>query len=302
MFHFPPRRRAGGPTPGRLFDLLDLGVRPRVRNEAMIRSLCANAYLGEATALCRVLGRYKMFVDTTDISHSSHLLLEGYWEMWVTEAMAAVVKPGMTAVDVGANLGYFTLLLADLVGAGGVVHAFEPNPAAVARLRRSVRINGFGAWTHAHQVALSDRDDVEVDLIVPASEPMNAHVVPAADGPGPNAVRLRTRRLDACALGVVDFLKIDADTAEQAIWRGANGLFETRRPMTVFLEFAPVRYPDPGGFLDEIVAQGFTLSQIHFEGVRRATRESVLSAGPPGEDRMLALCRGTAPIPYAAAR
>lgn len=59
-----------------------------------------------------------MFVDTDDLSLSMHLISEGYWEFWLTEVVAKLVKPGMTAVDIGANLGYFSLMMGELVGGG----------------------------------------------------------------------------------------------------------------------------------------------------------------------------------------
>lgn len=292
MFGLSAKRRSSLREGARLFDLASLGTGRRGENEAVIRELCANAYLGHDTALCRVLGRYKMFVDTTDIGHSSHLLLDGYWEMWVTEAMAAVVRPGMTAVDIGANLGYFTLLLADLVGESGQVHAFEPNPAMTTRLRRTISVNGFGARTTVHQVALSDSDGGQADLIIPADEPKNAHIVPAAGAPRPTGLRLSTRRLDSFdELAGADFIKIDADTAEEAIWRGASGLFRSRRPLTIFLEFAPARYADPDGFLQAIGAAGFQLNWIRFHGGMQPATPSEILAGSPLDDRMLALRR-----------
>ena len=75
----------------------------RFANEAAIRRLCSTVSVAEHTVLCRVLGRYKMFVDTTDVGLASHLMLDGFWEMWVTEAMLGFVRTGMTAVfDRGA--------------------------------------------------------------------------------------------------------------------------------------------------------------------------------------------------------
>src|SRR5262245_27706135 len=105
-----------------IFTLSDLNNFSRLRNEAVIRGLCANAYLGDHISLCRVLGRYSMYVDTRDIGFSSHMLLSGFWEMWVTEAIVARVKPGMRVVDCGANLGYFSLIMADLAGPAGHLH------------------------------------------------------------------------------------------------------------------------------------------------------------------------------------
>ena len=128
-----------------LFDIWKLVQQPKIeraQNEAAIRGLCRNAYLGDHTSLCRVLGRYKMFVDTRDIGIASHLLLDGFWEMWVTEEMLRHVRQGMTVLDIGANLGYFSLLLADLTGPRGRVIAFEPNPLMSSLARRSIEVNG----------------------------------------------------------------------------------------------------------------------------------------------------------------
>jgi FkbM family methyltransferase len=276
-----------------LFDIERLLTHPRVENEAHIRSLCENAYLGDETALCRVLGRYKMFVDTTDQSLSPHLMLDGYWEMWLTEALAQVIRPGMTVVDVGANLGYFTLLMADRVGEKGRVIAFEPNPSIVARLRRTLSLNGFAERTTVNDAALFDENDAEVLLISPVGEPKNAHLTSIAGlSAGPNIHPLRTRRLDSFPDVVkADVIKIDADTAEEAIWRGMHGLFASQRPMTVFLEFAAARYADAGQFLAEIKTAGFIISRLDPKrGVEAVEEKSILSA-PPHVDQMLVLRR-----------
>jgi FkbM family methyltransferase len=276
-----------------LFELDELAQRPRLDNEARIRALCASAYLGGETAVCRVLGRYKMFVDTGDVGLSAHLLLDGYWEMWLTEALAAAVRPGMTVLDIGANLGYFSLLMAERVGASGRVLAFEPNPAVAARLRRNISVNGFDEWAAAHPWALSDKDGAEVLLVVPEGEPKNAHIVPAGHcAPGPGAHPMLTRRLDSFPEALcADVIKIDADTAEEAIWRGMVGLFDMRRSMTVFLEFAAARYPDPAAFLADIAHRGFSLARLDLDGVIRTIDAPGVLAGPPTKDQMLVLRR-----------
>ncbi len=80
-------------------------------------------YLGENLALTRVLDRFKMYVDARDISLAPHLLLDGYWELWNTKVFRQLLRPGMHVVDVGANVGYYTLLAAAGVGPRGRVHA-----------------------------------------------------------------------------------------------------------------------------------------------------------------------------------
>ncbi|AYV49651.1 FkbM family methyltransferase [Caulobacter flavus] len=267
-----------------------MSTRPRGENEAEIRSRCASAFLGRGVSVCRVLGRYKLFVDGVDYGLGPHLLLDGYWEMWTTETIARLVKPGMTVADVGANLGYFTLLMADLVGAEGRVHAFEPNPPIAALLTRSVELNGLGERVTVHRNALGAVDGAVATLVTPHGEPKNAHIVEGA-ATGPGRITVAVRRLDRMGLGEIDFVKIDADTAEQAIWRGMDGLLAGDRPLTVILEFAPARYEDPAGFLALILSQGFSMSLIDLEaGARPVSLEQVL-AGPPAMDRMLLLCR-----------
>ena len=153
-----------------LFEMGELLERSRSENEAIIRAKCQTSYLGAHVALCRVLGRFKMFVDTNDIDLSTHLMLDGYWEMWVTEAMCRLVRPGMVVADIGANLGYFALLMAELVGPDGFVHAFEPNPHIARQLRQSLDINSFSGRHAVHQVALAAIDGEPMAFVVPPTE------------------------------------------------------------------------------------------------------------------------------------
>lgn len=278
----------GETIPGKLFDLGQLSPASRYRNEGVIRSLCANAYLGDDRSLCRVLGRYKMFVDTRDIGMSSHLLLEGYWEMWVTEAMCRHVRAGMTVLDIGANLGYFSLLLADLVGPDGYVHAFEPNARMASRLRQTLDVNGYTGRTTLHELALGDHDG-EVTLLVPENEPKNGFIAPPDVAGG---VTVPLRRLDGVSgIDAVDFIKIDVEGAEEGLWRGMDGLLRGDRPLTIFLEFTPGRYADAGAFLDEILRYGFQLAIIDLaRGIIPTDRAIVLAANAI-EDQMLVLSR-----------
>ena len=70
--------------------------------------------------------------------------------------LRAQVKPGDTCVNIGANVGYYTLQLANLVGAGGMVHAFEPNPNSCEILRRHIELNGFEERVLLHEKAVSE--------------------------------------------------------------------------------------------------------------------------------------------------
>lgn len=299
----PPRfpitvfRTAPSPSskeiPGlRLFEPHALSRDQREINEQIIRGACKVAYLGQNTALCRVLGRYKAYVDTTDIGLSSHLMLDGYWEMWVTEALYDLVRPGMVVADIGANVGYFTLLMAELVGPTGRVHGFEPNPRLVELVDKSLRVNGFSQWASIHWIALGDQNDQSVTLVVPPLTPMNAYILPfGADAPS-EGVAVPMARLDSREdWQAIELAKIDVEGAEQLIWSGLQGLLDSGRLRTVVLEFNPHRYIDPVAFLQRLCASGFALHHLTLsDGVVPTDMDLILSHSGP-EDIMLVLRR-----------
>jgi len=95
----------------------------RAQAEQEIRARTQAVYLGDHLALVRVLGQAKMFLSTTDAGFASHVMLDGFWEIWLTLFFARVIAPGMTVIDVGANFGYYTLLFGRAVGPSGRVIA-----------------------------------------------------------------------------------------------------------------------------------------------------------------------------------
>lgn len=71
-----------------------------------------------------------------------HCFYWGTWEPDETKVVLHLLRPGDTFVDVGANIGYFTLLAAKLVGPQGRVYAFEPVPPTLERLKRNIDLSG----------------------------------------------------------------------------------------------------------------------------------------------------------------
>ncbi|WP_376087273.1 FkbM family methyltransferase [Roseomonas sp. CCTCC AB2023176] len=283
----PPAPPASPSAP--LFDLANLRTRTRAENESWMRALASPVFVAQATALCRILGRYKAYVDTRDAGLSAHLLLDGYWEMWVTEAMASAVRPGMHAVDCGANVGYYTLLLADLVGAAGRVTAVEPNARMVGLLRRSLLANGFGSRVTLCDRPAYGRSDVSMVLDVPEDHPQNATL--RAPGEGRERTLSTITLDDLVGDAPVDFVKIDVEGAEEQVWAGMAGILRRGAPLTVYLEFNAHRYDAPERFLDEVLSHGFTVASIDAErGVLPVTPEAIL-ARESREDWMLVLTR-----------
>lgn len=70
------------------------------------------------------------------------VLTDGIWEAWETELFKKVVKEGMVLVDIGAHVGYYTLIGPRLVGNNGVVYGFEPDPGNYELLCKNINMNG----------------------------------------------------------------------------------------------------------------------------------------------------------------
>src|SRR3954469_2268331 len=193
-------RRRGPPTPAappQILSLEDIAALPREAVEAASRALASPVYLGGGVGLCRMLTRYKLHVATDDTGFGANLLLDGYWESWLTRFIARTVRRGGTVVDVGANCGYYSLLMADLVGPEGRLHAVEPNPAMADLLARSLSLNGFAGRTELCRAALGARDGGTAPLFVPDIEPKNAAVCADAPVAGGHAREVPVRSRDA---------------------------------------------------------------------------------------------------------
>lgn len=285
------RRKKAEPPALPLFDVNSLTLQNRGPNEDRIRALCQAVSLSPNQTLARVLGRYKMYLDPQDFGLSPHLILDGYWEMATTEAIVQCLQPGMIAADVGANVGYFTMLMADLTGPAGRVIAFEPNPAMAERIRRSAYLNGFSGRVDVCAIAL-DRDQRQVSFLMPSDEPKNAYIRPYDGQELTGAVILDAERLDSRAeWREIEFLKIDAEGAEEDIWAGATGLRTADRLKTIILEFQPGRYPSAAAFIENICTWGFTLEWIDpAKGIQDISVESIMKQAPD-EDIMLVFRR-----------
>src|SRR5580704_18481859 len=119
----------------------------RSEAESAIRERVQSVYLGDKLILSRILGGPKILLSTEDLGFSCHVMLDGYWEIWLTLFFARLLKPGMTVFDVGANFGYYTVLFGQAVGATGQVVAIEPVPATASVLRRTIALNGLSSHT-----------------------------------------------------------------------------------------------------------------------------------------------------------
>ncbi len=147
-------------------------------------------------------------------------------------------RPGTCAIDVGANLGMHSLVLAACVSDGGKVHAFEPVPSIYARMGENLELNGV-TNVELHPEALgSMRGEVVFDTNPSDFNIGKGRMKPQGD------ITVPMGTLDDC-LGAetlpVSMIKIDVEGHEFEVLKGGVNLMEKQRPVVV-MEFNPGEY------------------------------------------------------------
>jgi FkbM family methyltransferase len=216
---------------------------------------------------------------------AAYYTFRGLLEPGLIRYLETVLKPGAVFVDIGANIGIVTLFAARLAGQSGKVYSFEPAPRTFAILKENIQVNGLleSGRIDFRELALADKSGEAAFYVYPANSGHNTMFAGAASA---EKIRVRTAALDEVLPpgSRVDAIKIDAEGAEPLIWRGMRRVLADNPGITVVLEFDPGHLSragaDPGGFLDEIAAAGFSISRIEEPtGELRAFSRDALLAG-----------------------
>ena len=198
----------------------------------------------------------------------------GHYEPEVTALMKLVAAPGQTWLDVGGNIGYYTLLLASLVGPGGSVHVFEPNPAVADRIEESVRLNAYSN-VKLVRAAVSDTHGEQATLYVPTAESGQSgqsSLIVHQELTDTIKVVVPTVALDTYVEEtkcLVDFMKIDIEGLELLALKGMQNTLRQRPPKIILCEVS--HFPDCLATPDELIAHlmqyGYIPYRIRHEGL-----------------------------------
>ncbi|MGW0220684.1 FkbM family methyltransferase [Streptomyces tendae] len=195
-------------------------------------------------------------VDTRDLIQR-YLYLFGAWEPHLTGWLRRRLRPGDGFVDVGANIGAFSVLAARLVGAEGRVVAIEASPDLHGSLVRNVRLNGLGN-VRALNAAVSDRART-LTFALASSRNTGANSIVPYDGPVESSFRARARPLpellDAAEIASARVIKIDVEGAEGSVVRGLAPLLGAlRSDAEITVEVSPERMARLGDRADDLLA------------------------------------------------
>lgn len=166
----------------------------------------------------------------------------GLYELTTTRLIRQLLRPGEHFVDVGANLGYFTLLASKLVGPTGRVDAIEPHPQTAERLRQNIMRHEWATNIRVHELCALDQA-CEVKLHSYEPDRLHNHgcaTLFAEPGMRTSTVRVPALRLDKLLKGTYPkMIKIDVEGAESLVVTGMEGILHPVEPPIVIAESNP---------------------------------------------------------------
>jgi len=225
----------------------------------------ASIFLGDRILTLTHRGN-RIYLSPRDYDLTPWIALYGEWEPNVERIIVASLQPGETVIDLGSNVGYHTLAMANAVGSGGQVHAFEANHDVMRLLRETMSLNGFG-WVRLYDKAALDRPGT----FTLASNPDHlgwGHVI--TDRPSSDYGAGYCTRLDVAAVtldmelahqvGTVDLIHMDIEGSEPLALRGGQALIERSPNIKIITEWSVQMMSarcDVGEYVAWLVEQGF---------------------------------------------
>jgi len=226
-------------------------------------NLVTQAYLNNPKEVVDI-GIFRIYLDTKDSRTSPTIGVFGCYDVSTTNLFQKILKRGNTVIDVGANLGWFTLLSAGIVGPEGHVISVEPEPLNFSRLSRSVELNRFENVTTI-QKALSDREGNATLHLSEGSTGDHSIKWDSLGGRLGRSIEVRTATLDSISRAYnirhVDLLKIDVEGLEPEVLLGAKELLEESLIDTIILEWNLREWVPKWSFLLELT-KNFAFSRI----------------------------------------
>lgn len=255
-------------------------------------------FLGPDLALVRLTSGLLLYVDPQDEHVSANMIAHGYWEAWVTAVVLSLLAPGARVVEVGANIGFYTINMAARIGPQGRITAFEANPRLVGLAQRSALLNGFSERIELIGKAALDQPG-SIEFVTSRRNSGGGFVtiwedVPYDDG---QVLSVEAVRLDDVIEGPVDMIRIDAEGSEAFILRGAERILRENPGVVLCLEWSVIQMNSRtpvAAFVDWLAELGFRFWRMEFD----ATLSPLAAADMAGLPHCDIVASRTDPVRY----
>jgi FkbM family methyltransferase len=223
----------------------------------------------------------KILINTQNI-YTLSIIDNGYIEKAICKILEDNLLPGNVFVDIGANIGFLTLLGCHLTGNNGYVYAFEANPEVYKTLEENIMINGYKKKTILYNKAVHS-ENTRLQFTWNTHRDGSGRIVTEVQsGLAQNHCEIDAIALDSILSGKkIDFIKIDVEGSEPYVLDGMKKIIQSNKDMKVILEWntkhMKQRAASPENTADFLFAHFKHIKKIvKVDEFRTLTRESLL--------------------------
>jgi FkbM family methyltransferase len=219
-------------------------------------------------------GKFKIALDKNDKDVSEQLKNSGHYEdeLMTVRIFKKYLKSGMTVLDLGANIGYYTMLARSIVGPKGKVFAFEPSPSSIKLIKASIKENSF-ANVIAVETAVSNKTGKAKLYLSPLyiSEHSLLDYHYSSGRSSEKSINVKTITIDDyfeknVGNFKIDFIKMDIEGSESRALEGMKRVLEENKKLIMITEFCPncIKFGNrnPRDFLEKLLHLGFKIFHI----------------------------------------
>ncbi|MEI7658793.1 MAG: FkbM family methyltransferase [Phycisphaerae bacterium] len=241
------------------------------RSPASVREGVASLYNGQ-----------RMRVDLADYI-GQQLAAEGSFELTMVETAMSHLKPGDVFIDVGAHMGFYSLVASRAVGAAGSVHAFEPGEKQHRLLSDNVRMNNLGN-VRVNKKGVSNKPGSATFVEGPSRNLGESYVSQGGQGGGPT-IDLVTLDDYCREQGITQLggMKVDVEGLEEFVFQGAQDVLSRLRPRVIIYESVEAHAAKFGSSPDKVHA----IIRGHGYAIRAFRHDKVVDPAtctPPAHD------------------
>jgi FkbM family methyltransferase len=228
-----PSLEATAPQPAPL----DAAELAEIRAELDFLRTRLATYLGDGITLTYLVDETPIFVNANDIGGPFNLINGGRYEEENTQLLLSFLQPDTVFLDIGANIGYFSIIVGRRLGRSGKIYAFEPHPKLYEILIRNRHVNNLSDRLSCVNSAISNHEGA-VTLQYPLLHLGGGHIGSVEEIAGHTAISTDTRRLETL-LGPnfrCDLVKIDVEGHELRVLEGMRTIVENSPDIKILFE------------------------------------------------------------------
>jgi FkbM family methyltransferase len=195
----------------------------------------------------RKVNNYPMILNFDEEGLSRDLMIYREREIGETEVVKRIVKPGMCILEIGANVGYYTILMGKLVGKNGKIYAYEPYPRSVDILIRNIELNNLTDIVEVCSSAVSTENTIK-RLYLGVASNVHSLINYKTDDNDADYIEVETKDIREILVNAsrrIDLLRMDIEGHERELFSRLDSDIEAFLPTQIFFEIHPLGNIDP---------------------------------------------------------